>query len=206
MCNYLFCSIETTKSFSTSTYLLCSSRQFTSYATNLIKSLFQTLFLLYPTLQITNVWENPSNHPTKETIAELLAHSKLHLQSVRSFSPYNASHIYPTSIPNTDLPSQRKTKSKRHPRHNNPSPRHTASTSSPLPSSWTWPPPPPSNSTTNQLCLLSQQWTHQLQTPSPKCSITFKLRLQQFLFASTQPQFHCNKSTSRKSRHSSTSP
>ena len=79
VCNYLFCSIETTTSFSTSTYLLCFSRQFTLYTTNLIKSLFPTLSLLYPTLQITDVWENPSNHPTKETIAELLAHSKLHL-------------------------------------------------------------------------------------------------------------------------------
>ena len=137
VCNYLFHSIETTTSFSTSTYLLCFSHQFTSYTTNLIKSLFPTLSLLYPTLQITDVWENPSNHPTKETIAELLAHSKLHLQSVKSFNPYNASHIRPTPIPDTDLPPQRKIKSKRHPGHNIPSPRHTASNSPPLPSSWT---------------------------------------------------------------------
>ena len=41
VCNYLFCSIETTTLLSTSTYLLCFSRQFTSYTTNLIKSLFQ---------------------------------------------------------------------------------------------------------------------------------------------------------------------
>ena len=79
VCNYLFCSIETTTSFSTSTYLLCFSRQITSYTTNHIKFIFPVLFHLYPTLQITDVWENPRNHPTKETIAELLAHSKLHL-------------------------------------------------------------------------------------------------------------------------------
>ena len=138
VCNYLFQCIETTTSCRTSTYLLCFSRQFTSYTTNLIKSLFPILSLVYPTLQITDVWKSPSNHPTSETIAELLAHSKLHLQSVKSFSPYNTSHICPTPIPDTDLPSQRKSKSKRHPGHNNPSPRHTA----PLP-----PPPPQPNST-----------------------------------------------------------
>ena len=66
--NYLFCSIETTTSFSTSTYLLCFSCQYTSYTTNLIKSLFPTLSLLYPTLQITDVWENPSNHPLKRLL------------------------------------------------------------------------------------------------------------------------------------------
>ena len=120
VCNYLFCSIETTTSFSNSAYLLCFSCQFTSYTTNLIKSLFPTLSLLYPTLQISDVWENPSNHPTKETIAELLTHSKLHLQPVKSFNPYNTNHIHPTSILNTDLPPQRKTKSKRQLRHNNP--------------------------------------------------------------------------------------
>ena len=205
VCNYLFCSIETTTSSSTSTYLLCFSHQFTSYTTNLIKSLFPTLSLLYPTLQITDVWEYPSNHPTKETIAELLAHSKLHLQSVKSFNPYNTSHIHPTPIPDIDLPSQRKTKSKRHPGQNNSSLRHTASTSPPIPSSWNRAPHQP-NSTTSQLCPLSQQQTQQLQTPPPKFSITFKLRLQQFLAAITQSQFHPNKSTSRKSQHSSTTP
>ena len=135
VCNYLFRSIETTTSFSASTDLLYFSHQFISHTTNLIKSLFPTLSLLYPTLQITDVWVNPSNHPTKEAIAELLAHSKLHLQLVKSYNPCDTGHIFPTLIPDTDLPSQRKTKSKRHPRHSNPSTRYTASTSPPLPSS-----------------------------------------------------------------------
>ena len=116
VCNYLFRSIDITTSFSISTYLLCFSHQFTSYTTNLIKFLFPTLSLLYPTLQITDVWENPSNHPTNETIAQLLAHSKLHLQSVKSFNPYNTTHIRPTPIPDTDLPSQRENQVQKTPR------------------------------------------------------------------------------------------
>ena len=198
VCNYLFQIIETTTSFSTSTYPLYFSHHFTSYTTNCIKSLFSTLLLLYPILQIADVWGNSSNHPTKETVAELLAHSKSHCWWVKSFNPYDTRHIRPTPIPNTDLPPQRKTKSKRHLRHNNPSPMHTAFTSLPLPSSWTRGSPTLPNSTTNQLCLLSQQQTQQLQTPTTKCWTTFKLRLQQFLFASIQPQLHPNKSTSRK--------
>ena len=118
-----------------------------------------TFSLLYPTLQVTDAWKNPSNHPTKETIAELLAHSKLHLQSVRSFNPYDTSHIRPTPIPNTDLPSQRKTKSKRHPGHNNPSPSHNASTSPPLPSSWTRGPSTQLNSTQLNSTQLNNQPT-----------------------------------------------
>ena len=112
-----------------------------SYTTNLITSLFSTLTLLYPTLQITDVWETPSNHPTKETITEVLAKSNLHLQSVKSFNPYDASHIHPTPIPDSDLPLQKKTKSRKHPGHNNPPPRPTASISPQLPSSWSQGPP-----------------------------------------------------------------
>jgi hypothetical protein len=93
VCNYLFCSIEITTASFHPAYLLCFSCQFTSYTTNLITSLFPTLALLYPTLQITDVWETPSNHPTKETITEVLAKYNLHLQSVKSFNPYDASHI-----------------------------------------------------------------------------------------------------------------
>jgi hypothetical protein len=135
LCNYLFHSIETTNASSHPAYLLCFSRQFTSYTTKLITSLFPTLALLYPTLQITNVWETPSNHPTKETITEVLAKSNLHLQSVKSFNSYDASHIHPTPIPDSDLLPQRKTKSRKHPGHNNPPPRPTASISPQLPSS-----------------------------------------------------------------------
>ena len=90
VCNYLFRSIETTTASFHPAYLLCFSRQFTSYNTNLITSLFPTLALLSPTLQITDIWETPSNHPTKETITEVLAKSNLHLQSVKSFNPYDA--------------------------------------------------------------------------------------------------------------------
>ena len=140
VCNYLFRSIETTTASFHPAYLLCFSRQFTSYTTNLITSLFPTLALLYPTLQITDVWETPSNHPTKETITEVLAKSNLHLQAVKSFNPYDASHIRPTPIPDSDLP-QRKTKSRKHPGHNNPPPRPTASISPQLPSSWSQGPP-----------------------------------------------------------------
>ena len=46
VCHYLFCSIETTTSFNTSTYLLCFSCQLTEYTTSLIKSFFPTLPLL----------------------------------------------------------------------------------------------------------------------------------------------------------------
>ena len=56
VCNYLFHIIETTTASSHPAYLLCFSRQYTSYTTNLITSLFPTLALLYPILQITDFW------------------------------------------------------------------------------------------------------------------------------------------------------
>ena len=150
VCTYLFCSIETTTASFHPVYLLCFSYQFTSYTTNLITSLFPTLALLYPTQLITNVWETPSNHPTIETITEVLTKSILHLQSVKSFTPYDASHIHPTPIPASDLLPQRKTKPRKHPGHNNPPPRPTASISPQLPSSWTQAPPPPPTQPNNQ--------------------------------------------------------
>ena len=167
VCNYHFCSIETTTASFDPAYLLCFSCQFTSYTTSLITSLIPTLALLYPTLQITEVWETSSNHPTKETITEVLAKSYLYLQSVKSFHPYDASHICPTPKPDSDLPPQHKAKSRKHPRHNNPPPRPTASISPQLPSSWTQGPLP--NPTTSQLCPHFQQQEQQLQTPPPKC-------------------------------------
>ena len=183
VCNYLFCSNKTKTALFHPAYLLYFSCLFTSYTTNLITSLFSTLTLLYPTLQITDVWETPSNHPTKETITEVLAKSNLHLQSVRTFNPYDASHICPTSIPDSDLPPQHKTKSRKHPGHNNPPPRLTASISPQLLSSWTQGSPPyPTQQPAN--CVLtfnnrnSSYIHHHLnaqQPPSPGCC-KFSLR------------------------------
>ena len=79
---------------------------------------------------------------------------------MKSFNPYDASHIRPTPIPDTDLPPQRKPKSKRHPGHNNPSPRHTASTSPPLPSSWTRGPPLPYPTQQPTNCVFSLNNRH----------------------------------------------
>ena len=142
VCNYCFCSVETTTASFHPVYLLCFSHQFTSYTTNLITSLFPTLALLYPTLQITDVWETPSNYPTKETITEVLAKTHVYLQSVKSFNPYDSSCIQPTPTPGFDLPPQPKNKIQKHLGHNNPPPRSTASISPQLSSSWTQPPPP----------------------------------------------------------------
>ena len=158
--------------------MLCFSCQFTSYTTNLITSLFPTLALLYPTLQITDIWETPSNHPTKETITEVLAKSNLHLQSVKLFNPYDASHICPTPISDSNLPPHQKTKSRKYPGHNNPAP--PSAPSYPVAGHSPPPSPPLPSTTTSQLCPHSQQQEQQLQTTPPKCSTNSKPRLLQF--------------------------
>ena len=148
--------------------MLCFSHQFTSYTTNLITSLFPTLALLYPTLQITDVWETPSNYPTKETITEVLAKTHVYLQSVKSFNPYDSSCIQPTPTPGFDLPPQPKNKIQKHLGHNNPPPRSTASISPQLSSSWTQPPPPTPNPRQNYTRVHPHiSWGNPHTPPSP---------------------------------------
>ena len=122
---------------------------------------------------------------------------------MKSFNPYNTSHICPTPIPDTDLPPQRKTKSKRHPGHNNPSPRHTASISPPLPSSWTRPPPPlpyPTQQPTIRVFSLNirhSSYRHHhpnaQQTPSSGCSnLSLPQSIINSILTSQPPENHCS--------------
>ena len=143
-CNYLFCSIEPPLSSLNNVIFLCFNRQYTSYTSNLITSLYPTLALLYPDIQKTEVWITPSQHTSTSTISEILASSNSHLQTVMTFNLYNNCHVHQTPTPDSDLPPPTRHKHpKQHPKQHpkektNPSPRQEASTSpQPEQNSWT---------------------------------------------------------------------
>ena len=132
-CNYLFCSIEPL-SPQNNVIFLCLNRQYTSYTSNLITSLFPTLALLYPDIQKTEVWITPNQHTSTSTLSEILASSNFHLQTVMTFNPYNNCHVHQTPTPDSDLPPTCHVHPNKHPNQQprgkpNPSPRQQASTS-----------------------------------------------------------------------------
>ena len=142
-CNYLFRSIEPPLSPQNNVIFLCFNRQYISYTSNLITSLYPTLALLYPEIQKTEVWITPNQHTSTSTISEILASSNSHLQTVMTFNPYNSGHVHQTPIPDSNLPPTRHIHPKQHPKQHpkgrpNPSPRPQASTSpQPDQNSWT---------------------------------------------------------------------
>ena len=145
-CNYLFCSIKPPLSQQNNDIFLCFNRQYTSYTSNLITSLYPTLALLYPDIQKTEVWITPSQHTSTSTISEILASSYSHLQTVMTFNPYNNRHVHLTPTPDSDLsPPTHHPHPKQHPKQHpkgkpTPSPRQQASTSpQPDQNSWTRP-------------------------------------------------------------------
>ena len=187
--NYLYCSIKSTTPSYHPTYLFCFCWQFTSYTTSLTISIFPTLALLYPIKQITNILETPRNPLTTETITELLAQSNSHLLSVNSFNHYNNAHICPTSTPDSDHPSKQNKKSKQ---HLNKTTHHLGLQPPSFPSH-----PVAGLRTTvpNPATILSTMSSLSTTTTvppdtTPKCSTTFKFRLLQSLFVSTQSSFH----------------
>ena len=103
-CNYLFCSIEPPLSSLNNVIFLCFNRQYISYTSNLITSLYPTLALLYPEIQKTEVWITPNQHTSTSTISEILASSNSHLQTVMTSNPYNNCHVHQTPTPDSDLP------------------------------------------------------------------------------------------------------
>jgi hypothetical protein len=187
--NYLYCSIKSTTPSYHLAYLFCFCCQLTSYTASLIISTFPTLALLYPIKQSTTILETPRNPLTTETITELLAQSISHLLSVNSFNPYDNAHICPTSTPDSDHPSQQNKKSKQ---HLNKTTHHLGLQSPSVPSHpvaglrATVPNPATILST---MSSLSTTTTVPPDT-TPKCSTTFKPRLLQSLFVSTQFLFH----------------
>ena len=87
-CNYLICSIETTLTLEISLIFLYFHWQFASFTSGLFTFLFPTLYLIYPEINKTRVWQTLSQDTCTSTISELLSSTYMYVQSVITFDPY----------------------------------------------------------------------------------------------------------------------
>ena len=137
-CNYLLCSIEPPLFPENNFISLCFHRQFASYTSNLITSLYPTLALLYPEIQKTEVWITPNQHNCTNTISEIQASSNSHLQAIMIFKAYSNTQSNQTPRTDSDLPP-RFLHTKQHPKGKPSPPHRPQAPTSPQPyhNSWT---------------------------------------------------------------------